>query len=120
MLIALYHIPLTQDPRLMEMHFGDWEMKKWEDIDQSSLHKWMNNYNTQRCPGGESYADVLFRVKAFLWELLQKGVGRVLLVTHGGVIRSVATLLTRNEQIGMLVAYGGIYCYELQRILLLQ
>ena len=46
------------DERLLEVNFGDWELKKWSEIDPVALDKWMNNFTTEKVPAGESNADL--------------------------------------------------------------
>ncbi|HEX5538399.1 MAG TPA: histidine phosphatase family protein, partial [Methylophilaceae bacterium] len=29
--------PIQQDPRLMELHFGEWELRQWDDIPREQL-----------------------------------------------------------------------------------
>lgn len=81
------------DPRLLEMHFGIWEQRHWDDIGDEHLKIWMADFVNQQCSGGESYRDVFERVVAFWNELRQQEFDRVLIVTHGGVIRALLTHL---------------------------
>jgi alpha-ribazole phosphatase len=83
------------DDRLLEMDFGDWEMKAWDTIDKNILDVWMKNYVTMRVPNGESFMDLHNRVCGFFHELLQKNYQRVALVTHAGVIRCIVTKLLK-------------------------
>jgi probable phosphoglycerate mutase len=46
-----------------------------------------------RFPGGESFAEVADRTAAFLRSRILGGTGRVLVVTHGGVVRGLAARL---------------------------
>ena len=77
------------DHRLLELNFGTWEMKKWDDIDQHELHRWMNNFVQERVPQGESFQDLWVRVRAFLEELEKISFDKVAVVTHAGVIRTI-------------------------------
>lgn len=72
---------------LLELAFGEWEGKAWNDIPRAELEYWMNDFVRVRVPGGESLEDLYERVRFLLEELRQKKEGRFLLVTHGGVIR---------------------------------
>src|SRR5271155_6105875 len=49
---------LFVDKRLLELDFGEWEMQKWNDIDQEMLNAWMKNFVTMRVPNGESFIDL--------------------------------------------------------------
>jgi alpha-ribazole phosphatase len=96
----------------MEMHFGEWELKAWNDIDQQALNRWMNNYVFEPCLGGESFTDLILRVKAFMQDIRKLSHKRILIITHGGVIKSFYTLLENlspEEAMRQPVAYGGVY-----------
>lgn len=111
-----YQVPLFEDNRLMEMNFGEWEMKAWNDIDQPALNKWMSNYVFEACPGGESYTDLIFRVKAFVQDLRNHLDEKILIITHGGVIKSFYSLLndiSLEEAMKQPVVYGGIYRFAI-------
>ena len=66
-----YPEPMT-DPRLMEVNFGEWEMKSWDDVssDPRSV-AWFADWLNQPTPGGESFSDQYRRVSAFLEDLRQ-------------------------------------------------
>src|SRR5581483_10134224 len=38
------------DDKLMEMNFGDWELKKWNNIDQQKLNEWMVDFVNVKVP----------------------------------------------------------------------
>ena len=75
------------DKRLMEVNFGDWEGKKWDDINQTDLNNWMDNYITTAPPNGESLTDVLNRFSDFITEIKTKNYNKILIITHAGIIR---------------------------------
>jgi alpha-ribazole phosphatase len=112
-----YSLPtIVKDSRLMEMNFGDWEMKNWNDIDQQLLMIWMNNYKVEKCPDGESYQDLLDRIKLFLESLSNSRAQSAIVVTHAGVIKLTDSILNPGNSIHpleMRVAYGGIFRYEM-------
>ena len=58
---------------LMEMNFGDWEMKKWDEIPENQLNPWMNNFVKTKVPGGESFEELINRVELFISDLLTQG-----------------------------------------------
>jgi alpha-ribazole phosphatase len=82
-------LPIVEDVRLKELNFGDWEMKKWDDIDQSQLKSWMHNYVNEKCPNGESYYDLACRATSFLTEIKLKKLERALIVTHHGIMKAL-------------------------------
>lgn len=92
---ALHNADIIEDRRLMEMHFGDWENKKWDDIHSDELSKWMDNFVHQRTPNGENLIDLADRVKSFMVYLRSSNAQKVLVVTHAGVIRCFIALLLK-------------------------
>jgi alpha-ribazole phosphatase len=84
-------IPIVaQEAKLKEMHFGDWELKAWNDIPREVLDPWMNDFVNVAVPNGESFIDLDQRVWEFLEKKLEKSNEKpLILVTHSGVIRSV-------------------------------
>lgn len=106
-----YGVPLYTDTRLMEMHFGEWEMKAWNSIDKHALEKWMNNYVLEKSPSGESYSNLLARVKDFISILKEQSFNKVLAVTHGGVIKSFYSItygITPEEAMSKQISYGKL------------
>lgn len=77
------------DARLMEMHFGDWEGQRWADIDPMALRHWGDHYVTEGPPNGEAMQVLHERCTRFYAELLTARHADVLVVTHGGVIRTL-------------------------------
>ncbi|WP_413999079.1 alpha-ribazole phosphatase [Flavobacterium sp. W1B] len=78
------------DSRLMEMNFGDWEMKNWDEIPPDDFTPWMTDFVNVAVPNGESFVDLHDRVNDFLENELQKSHNMpVVIVAHAGVIRSV-------------------------------
>jgi alpha-ribazole phosphatase len=86
---ALHLENMLFEPALMEINFGDWENKKWVDIDQESLNVWMQDFVLQSPPNGETLKALFERVTSFLDNLRQKDHKKVLIVTHAGVIRCI-------------------------------
>ena len=76
------------EPRIQELNFGDWELKKWEQIPERILEKWSKDIRVP-CPGGESYLELNNRVVEWWKELRETGHQAVVVITHAGVIQSV-------------------------------
>lgn len=100
------------DKRLMELNFGDWEGKTWNEINQTELNYWMENYITIAPPNGESLTDLLGKISAFITELKLKKYNKILIVTHAGVIRCAMNLFN-NVAIDKImmekVNYGEVF-----------
>jgi alpha-ribazole phosphatase len=78
-----------QDVRLLEMNFGQWQGKAWNEIDRDQLEQWANDVTKFQPPNGESFSDVIARVSEILHTLTQPHI----LITHAGVIRAAYFLL---------------------------
>lgn len=78
------------DPRLKELHFGDWELKAWDEINQADLQPWMEDFVNKRTPNGESNMDLHVRALSFLDDLPESA-NKIAVFTHAGVIRSILT-----------------------------
>lgn len=77
------------DDRLMELDFGGWEMKTWNEIDPEALKIWMDDFVDKKTPNGESFRELWLRVTAFLKDLEKTSFESIALVTHAGVIRTI-------------------------------
>jgi alpha-ribazole phosphatase len=80
-------------PDLRELDFGELEGRTYDEIAGSlpELYAaWMTHPTGVRFPGGESYAELRARSVAAV-AVLRRGAstGTVVVVTHGGVVRSV-------------------------------
>lgn len=90
------------DARLREMSFGLWEGKTFSEIYRDYRHEfeeWFRHTSNYTVPEGESVNRLLERLRAFLAEVSSRHKGTVLLLTHGGVIRSfLFSLLGEDPQ----------------------
>ncbi len=103
------------DDRLMELHFGDWEGKKWDDINREELDPWMADYINLAPPNGESLLTLVNRFSTFIRELQAKQYQRALIITHAGIILSAMHLfngIPLNQVMMEKVDYGGIYIFN--------
>ena len=79
-----------EDERLMEMNFGDWEMKNWNDILPEQLNLWMEDFVNIPATNGESFVALHKRVGEFLSVQISKEITKpIIIVAHGGTIRSI-------------------------------
>lgn len=81
------------DDRLKEMNFGDWELKAWNDIPTEEIQPWYNDFVTTKAPNGDSFESLYLRCAHFFDELRTKNYKKVLIITHGGFIRSTWSYL---------------------------
>jgi len=91
---ARFAIEPLIDGRLREVHLGDWDGKRWDEVmksDAARYEHWANNWVIQEAPKGESFADVIRRTGAWLSSLLASTQEDdvVLAVAHAGSIRAL-------------------------------
>ncbi|WP_214983467.1 alpha-ribazole phosphatase [Tenacibaculum dicentrarchi] len=104
------------DDRLKELDFGDWELKKWDDINKPELDIWMNDFVNITVTNGESYIDLHNRTVEFLNELKSLKKQRVVIVTHAGVIRSLwayVNNISLENSFDLKLKYGDIIKFTL-------
>ncbi|MRV76790.1 phosphoglycerate mutase [Duganella sp. FT92W] len=77
----------TFDARLRELHFGGWEMRRWDDIPRADVDAWAADLAHYRPGGGESATDAALRVLSFRASLLQQAHTDAVIVCHAGVMR---------------------------------
>lgn len=85
-----FQLNYTTDERILEMNFGDWELKKWSEIPEEEINPWYEDFINVRAKNGENLLEMQTRVSEFWNELISKeNIHRVLIVTHAGVIRLI-------------------------------
>lgn len=83
-------VPLTQEPRLQELHFGEWEGRTAAELmesDAEALGRFWQDPLHCPPPGGEDLNSFRDRVLAAWAQVVRAAGDRVLVVSHGGVIR---------------------------------
>ncbi len=109
---------LTFDERIKEMHFGDWEMKPWSEIDREKLEYWMKNLDKASTPRGESNEELRQRSIHFWEEHLKKGYEQSALVTHFGVMQSLLSYLLDipiSRAFRLDLGYGAVVRVSIQQ-----
>lgn len=100
------------EDRIKEIHFGDWEMKSWDELSQDPRSEaWFADWVNVPTPHGESLTDQYRRVSHFLDEIKASGLRRVCLFAHGGVLtcaRVYAGEYALKEAFDHLPPYGSI------------
>jgi alpha-ribazole phosphatase len=103
---------VLHDERLKELHFGDWEMRAWDDIPRDAFDHWAQNYAELAPPNGETFSQLQQRGIAFVEDILQKHPqGHVLVVTHGGMIRAMLAHVLNMQLKGLFrfnIDYGSV------------
>ena len=107
-----------RDKRIMEINFGDWEMKPFEQNEDPRLQEWYADYMNVAATGGESFTMQYRRVSQFLDELKKQPNTRVAIFAHGGVLicaQLYAGILKAEEAFDALTPYGGIVRINLNK-----
>lgn len=106
------------DERLMEIAFGDWEGRRWSEIDRHLLDAWAADPLHFAPPGGESAAGLQMRVVSCLSGLAGFPGNRAAVVTHAGVIRAALghwLQLPIAEWSQLPLAFGSVTLLEIDR-----
>ena len=107
------NLPIQYDIRLRERHFGSLAGKKFKDMDTTGeiREKDKNQQYDYRPYGGESVEDVRKRLFDFINELSKKKPkGKVLVVTHGGIIRLLHNLM--NAEVYGFIENSSVHEFE--------
>ena len=83
---ALDCASLTWDARLVEMDFGDWEIRAWDDIPRGEIDAWARDTTFYRPGNGENVVDVARRIQLF-YDQLMRLEQDCIVICHAGTIR---------------------------------
>lgn len=99
------------DERLKELNMGDWEMKRYDEIEDDNLQKWYEDYMHQPTTNGESFPQLYLRVSLFLDWLKVQAYNNVAIFSHCGVLICAgiyAGLFDEKDCFKHSVGYGEI------------
>jgi len=94
---------IVLDPRLQELHFGDWEGRRWADLGRETVESWQQGLPGAAPPNGETLSAMAARCADWLASLDADG-PPVLAVTHAGPIRVIRALIAGEP----LLAYFSV------------
>jgi alpha-ribazole phosphatase len=80
------------DPRLLELDFGAWEGRPWDEVPRVLLDEWAAAPLEFAPPGGESGAALVARVGSFHDDLMRAGEDCIV-ISHGGPLKVLSALL---------------------------
>ncbi|WDH33829.1 alpha-ribazole phosphatase family protein [Pseudomonas chlororaphis] len=119
-------LPVTLDPDLQELHFGAWEGQSAAALmatDAEALGRFWADPYAFTPPQGEPVLAFSARVLGAVERLHQRYAGeRVLLVSHGGVMRLLlarARGLPREQLLNVEVAHGALFALTVEAGLVL-
>lgn len=88
---------INESKKIREISFGDWEGLNYKEIEKKfpdDLAKWKDDLINNNPTGGEKILNFKARIKDFFQEILNKHQGeKILVVTHGGVIKIYLTIV---------------------------
>lgn len=109
-------LPLTFEPDLQELHFGDWEgvsTSQLMETDAEGLGRFWENPYTFTPPNAEPVSAFSERVRGAIRRLHQIHDGqRILLISHGGVMRLLlaqARRLPCEQLLQVVVGHGDLF-----------
>ncbi len=114
------NISLLIEPRLQEIHFGEWEGMTAEEIyalDPSALIRFWNDPAKNPPPGGERLDDFVMRITE-AWKEIAELSGNSLVVCHGGTIRIIRGIVEQVPVITALkfdVGHGSLHTVLLKK-----
>ena len=89
---AHWGVACRVDARLMELDFGQWEGRRWDDIPRREVDAWAADVLHFAPGGGETLVALGERLAPWLAEV-RAGGAPLLAVTHGGPMRALAALI---------------------------
>jgi alpha-ribazole phosphatase len=99
--------PHRVDPRLLELDFGAWEGRPWDEVPREALDRWAADPLAFAPPLGESGAALVARVTSFATDIRE---GDHVVIAHGGPLKLLIALV-RGEPADLLApapALGSI------------
>ena len=100
-------LPVSIDPRIIEMDFGTWERRPWSEIERREIDAWAADFYHARPHGGESVSALHDRVRNAIDEFRDQD-GSTLIVCHAGVIRAALARGEKAEDFNTEIAFGGV------------
>jgi alpha-ribazole phosphatase/probable phosphoglycerate mutase len=109
----------VKDIRFKEMSFGQWEGMTFTEVYKQyprEFDNWYRHTMDVKVPGGESLNDVLHRSLEALYEIAARHQGTVVVVSHGGLIKSLLNHLQEDHDMwGSRLETGSMVVLEWQQ-----
>ncbi|RYL88135.1 histidine phosphatase family protein [Sporolactobacillus sp. THM19-2] len=96
------HVSQEVYPEFREMNFGNWEGKTYEQLKDAGVYRrWLEDPFHVSPPQGESFQAFAKRIdqgwKKLKRKIMMEQLSRVVLVTHGGVIRYLLSTYSKEK-----------------------
>lgn len=105
----------VRDPRLMEMDFGEWEMKRYDEIADPRINLWYEDFINVKATGGESFMEQQQRLRSFVDSIMDSD-GTIAVFCHGGILLNAMILylgMTYHEAFSHQPSYGHLLTIQL-------
>jgi alpha-ribazole phosphatase len=99
------------EERLLELNFGTWEGRAWDDIPRGGIDEWVADPVDYAPGGGETLRMLWGRVLALREALLERLSGTVVIVSHHGPLRALIAQAAGRPMESMLdhqIPWGGV------------
>jgi len=91
-LAKIWALPITQNPRLREIDFGEWEGREWADIHRTEpvlMDEWGRDWINTAPPGGENVVQLCRRVRLSFEDICRTPHQPTLIIAHTGSLRAL-------------------------------
>lgn len=102
---------IITDDRIMELNFGSWEMKQWNDLSKEDMDSWCMEYDDKAIHGGETFNQLIARSLYFWNDKILSTPQKSIVVCHAGVIRALVTHvleIPKRNAFSIFLEYGQV------------
>jgi alpha-ribazole phosphatase len=112
--LALPRAPVIAD-ELVEIDFGSWEGRPWNEVPREELDHWARDLWAYRPGGGENAQTLALRWQRWLDRIAVTGADAVIAVTHAGLIRvamACAGKIPLDDKHPSKITFGSVHCID--------
>jgi alpha-ribazole phosphatase len=110
--------PTIVADELVELDFGTWQGRRWNEVPREELDRWAQDLWTYRPGGGENAQALANRWQQWLDRVSLPAPEAVIAVTHAGVIRvalACAGQLALDDMARSTIEFGSVHCIDRTR-----
>ena len=108
-LAAQRRVSVSIEPDIIEIDFGTWEMRNWDDLARAEIDAWAKDVLNARSHGGESVAMARTRVQA---ALRKPRPGPTLWVSHSGVFKCLMDITQSGDPWTASLGFGEFTVFD--------